>query len=92
MHAEKDFSTLKGYLGDDGKFSMLPGKKQKKKLDLMLAFFAEKFEAGKMYSEPEVNELLNKHHSFNDAPTLRRMLIGTGVLDRVKDGSKYWVK
>ena len=92
MQETKDFTSLKGYRDEQGKFSMLPGKKQKKKLDLMLAFFAAQFEAGRDYTETEVNDLLNEHHSFNDAATLRRMLIGIGVLDRVKDGTKYWLK
>ncbi len=92
MQETTDFSLLDGYRDEQGKFSMLPGKKQKKKLDLMLTFFAGQFEAGRDYTETEVNELLNEHHSFNDAATLRRMLIGIGVLDRMKDGTKYWKK
>jgi len=57
-------NPLKGYLRDDGKFNRLPGKRQKKKLDLMLLQLAQKFEIGKKYSEIEVNEILNNHHSF----------------------------
>lgn len=92
MQENSDYSLLKGYRDEQGKFTMLPGKKQKKKLDLMLDYFASQFEAGREYTESEVNDLLNQHHSFNDAATLRRMLIGIGVLDRLKNGTKYWVK
>ena len=82
--------SLIGYLDEDGKFNRLPGKKQKKKLDAMLKVLASKFESAKEYSEMEVNEILNRHHSFNDPATLRRMLYGIKALDRTSDGRKYW--
>lgn len=83
---------LSGYLDDKGLISRLPGKKQKKKLDLMIAFWASKFTEGQTYSEPEVNEILNQHHSFKDPATLRRLLLGTDYLDRNIDGTSYWKK
>ncbi len=87
---EKQLS-LEGYLDEDGKFNRLPGKKQKKKLDAMLAVFASKFERSRKYTEVEVNELLNCYHSFNDPASIRRMLIGINVLNRTKDGRSYWL-
>lgn len=86
------YAELKGYRDEEGKFKQLPGKKQKRKLDLMIAFMAEQFEAGKKYSEIEVNDILNKHHSFKDPATLRRLLFGNGYLDRTLDGREYWKK
>ncbi len=83
---------LKGYLDSDGKFNRLPGRKQKKKLDLMLVVLSSKFEKNKSYSEMEVNEILNENHSFNDPATLRRLLFGTNLLDRTKDCRSYWLK
>lgn len=82
---------LKGYRDDTGKFNRLPGKRQKKKLDMMLDFFANQFSSATTYTEIEVNDILNAHHSFNDPATLRRLLFGTGKLDRTIDGRSYWL-
>ena len=57
---------LQGYLDSDGKFTQMPGKRQKKKVALMLQYLAAQFEKGKTYTEKEVNDLLNQHHSFKD--------------------------
>lgn len=84
-------NILKGYQDENGKFNRLPGKKQKKKLDAMIQFLAARFQLDKRYSEVEVNEILNKHHSFNDPATLRRLLIGTSKMNRTKDGTAYWL-
>lgn len=83
-------NEISGYLDSSGRISQLPGKRQKKKLDIMISYLASHFEVGRKYSEPEVNELLNAHHSFNDPATLRRLLYGTGQLDRTTDGREYW--
>lgn len=83
-------NILKGYQDQDGRFNRLPGKKQKKKLDAMILFFASKFDLDQKYTEMEVNEVLNQHHSFNDPATLRRLLIGTSKMQRTKDGTQYW--
>jgi len=83
--------ALKSYLDADNKLGSLPGRKQKKKLDLIIDYLSTQFQAGTVYSEAEVNAILNRHHSFKDPATLRRLLYGTGKLDRTKDGTKYWV-
>lgn len=85
------YKMLKGYLNADGKFDRLPGKRQKVKQALMLQFLAEQFVKGKQYTEKEVNDLLNQHHSFNDPATLRRLMFGSKLLDRTIDGRSYWV-
>jgi len=73
---EAKYAELKGYTNDEGKFSTFPGKKQKKKVALMLEYLSQKFEKNRKYSEMEVNEILNQHHSFNDPATLRRLMFG----------------
>ena len=85
------YQTLKGYLDDEGKFTQIPGKRQKKRQASMLQYLAEQFVKGKEYSEKEVNEILNQHHSFNDPATLRRMMFGNKLLDRTLDGKVYWL-
>lgn len=83
-------ATLQGYLDEDGKFDRFPGKRQKKKQAEMLQFLADQFKAGKKYTEMEVNDILNQHHSFNDPATLRRLMFGSKLIDRTLDGRAYW--
>lgn len=87
----KEYPSLKGYLNEEGKFDRLPGKRQKKKLASMLQYLAKQFEMGKQYTEKEVNEILNRHHSFNDPATLRRLMFGSQLINRTLDGKSYWL-
>jgi len=82
---------LKGYLDEAGKFERMPGRKQKKKLAIMLEYLAQKFEVGKKYTEMEVNEILNQHHTFKDPATLRRLLFTSKLINRTLDGRSYWL-
>lgn len=82
--------SLQGYKDQEGKFNRLPGKKQKKKLDLMVQELANNFEFGHKYTEIEVNQILNQFHTFNDPATLRRLLFGMNFMNRSKDGRAYW--
>lgn len=83
--------TLAGYLDENGKFDQFPGKRQKNKQAAMLIYLASKFVSGKSYTEAEVNELLNEHHSFNDPATLRRLMFGSKLINRTIDGRSYWL-
>ena len=85
------YQILSGYLDETGKFDRWPGKRQKKKQALMLQFMAEQFEANRTYTEMEVNAILNQHHSFNDPATLRRLMFGSGLINRTLDGRRYWI-
>lgn len=85
------YQILNGYLDETGKFDRWPGKRQKKKQALMLQFMAEQFEADRTYTEMEVNHILNQHHSFNDPATLRRLMFGSGLINRTVDGRQYWL-
>jgi hypothetical protein len=71
-----------------GKISILP--RRPRQQFLVLIFLASKFEVGNVYGEKEVNELLNKNHSFNDPALLRRELVEKGLLKRTEDGKQYW--
>ena len=64
----------------------------KKRLDKddVMYFLAQKFEANRKYSENEVNNIIIKHHLFNDVPLLRRELISRKLLNRTDDGSLNW--
>ena len=87
----ENLDELKGYINNRGKFDRFPGKKQKNRQLLMLKVFASKFVLDKEYSEVEVNEILNQHHTFNDPASIRRMMFGNGLLNRTIDGRKYWL-
>jgi hypothetical protein len=57
-----------------------------------LEYLVTQFEIDTVYSEKEVNQLLNQHHTFGDAALLRRELFERGLIDRKRDGSEYWRK
>ena len=63
--------------------------KQKKKL-VILRLIAEQFEKNKKYTEKEVNNILAG--IYDDFVSIRRYLIEYGFMDRVNDGSAYWLK
>lgn len=51
---------------------------------------ASKFEAGRVYREKDVNEILKSWHTFDDHALLRRELVEKRHLARKLDGSEYW--
>jgi len=63
--------------------------KEKSKL-VVLREIAERFEANRIYSEKEVNEVLKT--AYEDFATLRRYLIEYGFMGRKPDCSEYWLK
>ena len=56
------------------------------------AYLAARFEAGRIYNERQVNELLLEWHTFRDWALLRRRLFDWRHLDRERDGSRYWLR
>ncbi len=87
-----DLAILKGFLDKDSKLKSWPSRKHRDKQLLALEYLAAKFEAERQYSEKEVNELLNRHHTFGDPALLRRELFMKKLLDRTPDGSRYWLQ
>lgn len=59
---------------------------QASKLTAVLGWLVERFEHGRIYTEPEIKELLAPH-AIDDA-TLRRLLVDHGLLQR--DKGRYW--
>ena len=74
--------------GLDGPISDFPAKEKRKVI--LLSQLIQRFDPEKRYTEKEVNEVLKR--AYSDYVTLRRYLIEYGYLDRLKDGSAYWVK
>lgn len=63
--------------------------KEKKRL-VILRHLIKNFEAGRTYTEKEVYAVLKQY--YKDYALLRRNLIDYGFLDRIPDGSAYWVR
>ena len=66
------------------KLTQIPA--SRKKRDVILHWLASHFEEDRRYKETEVNDLLQHYHP--DSATLRRELIGAGLLER--QDSIYW--
>lgn len=54
-------------------------------------YLVAKFERGRDYSEPEVNEILDHWAPFRDSALLRRTMIEERLLARTSDGARYWL-
>jgi hypothetical protein len=46
------------------------------------------FDVDKRYSEKRVNEILSQY--YDDTATLRRELVGYGLMQREGGGGEYW--
>lgn len=84
--------NLRGYLDQELKLKTWPSRKHRNKQLSVLEYLASKFEAGRDYSEKEVNLILNQNHTFGDPALLRRELYVAGFLDRTPDGGRYWLQ
>ncbi len=79
---------LRNFLDAEGRIRQWPARRR---LQLIaLEFLATQFEAGRDYSERQVNELLDQFHTFSDAAMLRRELFDLGRIGRTADGARYW--
>lgn len=68
----------------NGQLKTIPA--QRKKLEAILSHIAQDFEPKKRYSEKQVNVILAHYHE--DTATLRRELVGYGILSR--QAGEYW--
>lgn len=81
-----DRKVISDYSLPDGHLKTIPA--QRKKLEALLRYISQDFERGTQYNERQVNEILEKYHP--DTATLRRELIGAGILARSSGGKEYW--
>ena len=82
--AAYDRKVLGDYSLADGRLKTIPA--QRKKLEAVLRRVAQDFTPGQRYSEKQVNQILARYHE--DTATLRRELVGYGLLDR--QSGEYW--
>ena len=80
-------NILRNFLDSGGKLTAFPARRKMKIYCLL--YLSGKFEAGKAYSEREINEELLTWHTFSDPATLRRELYDYRFLDRSRDGKVY---
>jgi len=81
-----DQKVINDYARKDGSLKTIPA--QRKKLEAVLRYVAKAFKVGKRYSEKQVNEILSGYHE--DTATLRRELVGYGLMKREGGGGEYW--
>jgi hypothetical protein len=72
---------------DQGRLMRWPNKYSVQRLAMWVLWM--QFEHRRVYSEREVNRVLNAWHTFGDYATLRRELINDRLLTRKADGSEY---
>ena len=68
-----------------GRLTQLPT--QQKKREIVLCEIAKAFDPNRRYSEKEVNEIIHRFHE--DHCTIRREMIGLGIMAREKE--IYWL-
>ncbi|GAB4459384.1 MAG: hypothetical protein OHK0041_23920 [Anaerolineales bacterium] len=81
-----DKKVIRDYSRPDGSLKTIPS--QRKKLEAILRYVVKSFETGRRYSEKQVNEILSRFHE--DTATLRRELVGAGLMAREGGGGDYW--
>jgi predicted transcriptional regulator len=79
-----DRKVVANFLLPSGRLKTIPA--QRKKLEVILRYISQDFQAGVQYSEQEVNKILSRYHA--DTATLRREMVGQQLLAR-KSGI-YW--
>ncbi len=79
-----DEKVLSAFIGDDGSLKQIPASRRKRRI--VLEWLVDPFIEGRSYAESEVNETLQRRHW--DSATLRRELVGYGMLAR--EGGQYW--
>lgn len=81
---------LTRFIDAQGAVKLWPGQAQDQRN--VLTYLAERFAPDQMYSEKEVNALLSQyvHPYVCDHVAVRRDLIDLRLLQRSKDGARYW--
>lgn len=88
MEEEKKIN-ISNFINEAGKITQVPVS-NKTKLPV-LEYMASKFEEDRIYSEKEVNGIIDTWHTFQDYFLLRRLLVDYKFLERTTNGARYWV-
>ena len=87
INKEKEMSVLKNFLDEEGRITKWPAK-YKMKVEV-IKYISSKFELDRVYTEKEVNDVINEWHTYGDYFMLRRGLITSYEFTRKRDGSEY---
>ena len=89
VNNQESETIIKAYFkhGINGKLAIFP-RKERKRL-VILRQLSSRFIPNHNYTEQEVNAILSMAH--HDHVTLRRNLVEYGFVERLPDGSKYWL-
>lgn len=90
MEIERYREKLKRYYDDDGRLIQYPSKRPMRMLALIRIL--ESFDRERKYTEPEVNEMIRSAIAFGDIALIRREMVDYKLLERLRDGSQYWVE
>lgn len=80
-------AALKTFLDGAGRITALPAKRKMKLHALVV--LSEKFIGGRVYTEKEVNAVINEWHTYGDPVTWRRELCDHKILLRDDYGKEY---
>ena len=83
-----DRKVLASFYLPDGRLKEIPA--QRRKLEVVLRYVVKTFEPGVRYTEKQVNQKLARFHE--DTATLRRELVGYGLMKRAGGAGAYWVE
>lgn len=78
---------LKSHLDEENRLVRFPSKHSAREAALEYLWY--KFEDDKVYTQKEVNAILNENHTFSDPDLLRRELYNHHYLDRKSNGTEY---
>ena len=81
---------MQKYYNPEGQLLQYPPKRPMRILALIK--IAERFDPSQKYTEKEVNEIVRSSLAFSDIELIRRELYQYKLMDRLRDGSAYWVE
>lgn len=85
--SEEEIKKILNVYFEGGRLKQIP-KKEKKRM-ITLVYISKNFQKDKYYNEKEVNEVLKD--IFDDFVMIRRYLIDYNLVNRNKEGTRYWV-
>lgn len=89
VYMSKNTMNIARFLDDEGRIKQYPSAVKNKKL--VIEYLSGKFEKDRIYTEKEVNAIIDRWLTFGDYFLLRRMLIEYGFMGRKPNGSQYWL-
>jgi hypothetical protein len=84
-----EVKIIHSFTTPDGLITHLPAIRTHHKLITILRYGMQALEAGRAYTEKEINQALRQF--TRDTASLRRYLVDYGYLARETDGSRYWL-